>query len=251
MPDGDGAGTPWWSLRRIRRVSVSLAVLAGLVALSWMPTGYFAVRPGPVRSLKGVVVIAGLPEPGTSLRMVAVVAEEANLYALLKAAVDPRESIWTKRDVYGDRTPGEYAEDSRALMERSQKTAIYLAFKESGFILDPEDPAPSRVSVKSCEVLGSSAGLAFALEMACTLQGVDLAAGRRVAATGTLDAGGRVTAVGGIAQKTIACRENGIELFLVPAADVMEAARNAGSMKVVGVRTLAEALAYLRGHDIP
>jgi predicted S18 family serine protease len=57
--------------------------------------------------------------------------------------------------------------------------------------------------------------------------------------------------VGGIAQKAIACREQGVELFLVPSANAVEACRYAGPVKVVGVRTLEEALAYLGEPGIP
>ncbi len=251
MPEGRRAGTGPAAAKRLRRLAVLGAVLVCLVALDFVPTGCFAVRAGPVRSLAGVVSLAGYPPPATSFHMVSVVAEEANVYALVEAALDPAETVWTKQEVYGDRTPGEYVEESRALMERSQKTASYLAFKASGFHLGRDDPPPVEVSVSSGEALGPSAGLAFALEMVSTLRGVDLAAGRRVAATGALDSDGGVQPVGGIAQKALACRRQGMHLFLVPAADVAQASRNAGSVKVVGVRTLEEALAYLAGHDIP
>jgi PDZ domain-containing protein len=57
---------------------------------------------------------------------------------------------------------------------------------------------------------------------------------------------GRVLPVGGVGQKAVAARHRGARLFLVPFGEVAEARRRAGSMPVVGVRTLDDALRALR-----
>ncbi len=48
-----------------------------------------------------------------------------------------------------------------------------------------------------------------------------------------------------MAQKTIACREEGVEIFVVPRQNLDEALRFAGDMKVYGVDTVEEAVRVL------
>ncbi len=238
--------------RGASRQLATIAILAAaLISLNWVPTGYFTVHPGPVRSLSGAVIVSGRAEPANSFYMVSVLAREANVYDLARAVADPEAGLWTKEDVYGGLPAERYLEESRAAMEQSQKTASYLAFRESGYDVTPDSPSPLDVSVNSGEVMGPSAGLAFALQMISQLKGTDLTGGRKVAATGVLTQDGQVSPVGGIAQKALSCRKSGIELFLVPAANAAEAGRYAGDMKVVGVRSLTDALRNLSGHDTP
>jgi PDZ domain-containing secreted protein len=61
--------------------------------------------------------------------------------------------------------------------------------------------------------------------------------------------------VGGVAQKAIAARHENASLFIVPAPEAAQAREAAGSMKVVGVHDLDEALDALAGiggnaHDL-
>ena len=236
---------------RPRYLVTAGALLVILFVLNLIPTGYFTVQPGPLRSLEGVVAVDGRPEPAGSFYMVSVVAREASAFDAARAAFDPSIALWPKAAVYGGASPEQYVEDSKGMMEDSQRIASYLAFRESGFQLEPASALPLPVLVNSGEVIGPSAGLAFALEMISTLAGADLTGGKRVAATGVLDLDGNVGAVGGIAQKAVSCRLNGIDLFLVPATDAAEARRHAGAVQVVGVRNLGEAVRYLRGDDSP
>lgn len=112
--------------------------------------------------------------------------------------------------------------------------------------VDPGFELPFEVEIDPGDVSGPSAGLAFALSLVDTLTPGDLTGGRRVAATGTIGADGRVGEVGGVPQKAVAARRAGARLFLVPAAEVGVARPKAGErMRVVGVRTLEEALQAL------
>ncbi len=70
----------------------------------------------------------------------------------------------------------------------------------------------------------------------------DLLGDNKVAVTGTMELDGSVGEVGGIAQKAVAARRAGAKYFLVPRSLENEAKRNAGSMKVIPVSNLAEAL---------
>lgn len=121
----------------------------------------------------------------------------------------------------------------------------------------PEDPGlgvrllPARryavdVGVQTGPIGGPSAGLALALAIIDALDAEDRTGGRRIAVTGTLDAEGRVGPVGGIRQKVHGARAAGATLFVLPEANLAEARRVAGTLRVVGVASLAEAVAALQ-----
>ena len=202
-------------------------------------------------SLRDLVAVDGYPYPANSFFMVAVLAREASVLDLAKASVDPAASVWSGEAIYGGLSEDEYVEKGRALMAQSQETAEYLALLESGFRIAPGDRSPVTVIAESGEVTGPSAGLAIALELISTLRGVDLTRGKKVVATGALGPDGQVLPVGGIAQKAAACSLEGVDLFLVPSGLEAEAKRYSGTVTVVGVRSLALAVRYLEGEDIP
>ena len=103
-----------------------------------------------------------------------------------------------------------------------------------------------KVGVKLQNVGGPSAGLAFTLSVIDVLTPGELTGGNSVATTGTIEKDGSVGEIGGIKQKTIAVKESGAVMFIVPAAEAAEAQKYAGSkLKIVGVKNLEEALAAL------
>lgn len=111
---------------------------------------------------------------------------------------------------------------------------------------DLEFEFPFEVNIASDRIGGPSAGLAFTLGILDLLTEGEITGGRKVAATGTIELDGSVGEVGGVAQKTIAVREAGIDLFLVPAAEVDQARRHAGEgLRVEGVEDLGDALRIL------
>jgi PDZ domain-containing secreted protein/Zn-dependent protease/predicted transcriptional regulator len=95
------------------------------------------------------------------------------------------------------------------------------------------------------DVGGPSAGLAYALAISDLLEERDYAAGRAIAATGTIQADGDVGEVGGVEQKAIAAEQAGARLFLVPREEI-DQARGAG-LTVQGVDRLEQALRLLSG----
>jgi PDZ domain-containing protein len=110
------------------------------------------------------------------------------------------------------------------------------------------------VKIDTARIGGPSAGLAMTLALLDRLSTGELTGGVSVAATGTIEADGSVGPVGGVKQKTHAVKAAGAKLFLVPVDEVGQARSVAGSMKVVGVRTLDEALRALRdvgGEPLP
>ena len=102
------------------------------------------------------------------------------------------------------------------------------------------------------DIGGPSAGLMLALTVYDLVDPVDLAAGRIVAGTGTIDLAGQVGNIGGIGMKVRGAAAAGATIFLAP-AEQAEQARSAApeSMTVVGVSTADEAAAYLRGESVP
>jgi PDZ domain-containing protein len=103
------------------------------------------------------------------------------------------------------------------------------------------------VDIDSGDVGGPSAGLAFTLAVLDVLTPGELTGGHRVAVTGTMDIDGNVGPVGGGAQKAIAVRNQGYEVFLVPSDELEEVQEAVGDdVRVIAVDTLDEALDALK-----
>jgi PDZ domain-containing secreted protein/Zn-dependent protease/predicted transcriptional regulator len=104
---------------------------------------------------------------------------------------------------------------------------------------------PFEVTFRERAIGGPSAGLAYALAVYDLITEEDVAQGRTIAATGTVDLQGRVGLVGGVAEKAVAAADQEAVLFLVPGPEV-EQARGA-DLEVRGVDSLEDALAVLNG----
>jgi PDZ domain-containing protein len=106
---------------------------------------------------------------------------------------------------------------------------------------------PFDVQLAESNIIGPSAGLMIAVTVTDLLLEEDLAAGRVIAGTGTIDGTGAVGTIGSVAQKVEAAVGADADLMLVPAAQAEEAIEAAdGRIEVVGVATLDEALDALR-----
>ncbi|CAB4879009.1 MAG: PDZ domain-containing protein [Actinobacteria bacterium] len=93
------------------------------------------------------------------------------------------------------------------------------------------------------DVGGPSAGLMFSMGLVDKLTPGDLAKGRYIAGTGTIQPDGTVGAIGGIRQKLAGARNKGAELFLMPAVHCAEASGHVpDGLTVAAVSTLAEAV---------
>jgi Lon-like protease len=106
---------------------------------------------------------------------------------------------------------------------------------------------PVKVTINSGDIGGPSAGLAFTLEVLQRL-GVDVTHGYKVAATGEMNLDEKVTAIGGVEQKTWGAREAGAQVFLVPVdgGNAKVAEHFAGpSLKIIPVTSLNQALQAL------
>ena len=115
-----------------------------------------------------------------------------------------------------------------------------------GVSLAPAYTLPVDVQIDTQDIGGPSGGLVFALAIVEVLGRDDLTKGHIVAATGTIGFDGSVGEIGGIEQKVRAAEVSGADLFLVPAAEAPAAEKVARTVRIVGVRTLEDALAALQ-----
>lgn len=105
---------------------------------------------------------------------------------------------------------------------------------------------PFEVSIQVDDIGGPSAGLMFALGITDVLSADNLADGRIVSGTGTIDANGSVGAIGGLPQKVISAERANSELMFIPADQCSEVpAAEFEKIRIVPVATLAEAVGAL------
>lgn len=112
-----------------------------------------------------------------------------------------------------------------------------------------------KVTVKTDEIGGPSAGLMFSLEIYDQLMEEDLTKGYKIAGTGTIDTKGSVGPIGGIDQKIVAADKAGAEIFFAPNEKgikdsnynlAVKTAREINSkMKIVPVDVIDDAIIYL------
>jgi PDZ domain-containing protein len=114
---------------------------------------------------------------------------------------------------------------------------------------------PFSVSVNISENIGGpSAGLMFSLAIYDTLTPGSLTGGAPVAGTGEIASDGKVGAIGGIQQKIVGARDDGAQLFLVPADNCDDAAgAHNDDMRLTKVATFDDARsaieAWAADHD--
>lgn len=106
------------------------------------------------------------------------------------------------------------------------------------------------------EITGPSAGLMMTLTIYDELTPGSLTGGAVVAGTGTIDQSGNVGEIGGIQQKIPGAKNDGAQLFLVPAGNCPDVTNtDHGSMRLAKVTTFADALKVIqtwsKDHNAP
>jgi len=137
----------------------------------------------------------------------------------------------------GDRTRTVQLNSREGVVEGAPGIGVFLETR------DFEVELPFDITFREREIGGPSAGLAYALAIYDLIEAANVADGRDVATTGTIDLDGRVGPVGGLEEKAISAKSAGADLFLVPEDEVRDA-RTSG-LDVVGVGTLEDALSAL------
>ncbi|QTD98823.1 YlbL family protein [Streptomyces cyanogenus] len=233
----------------------ALPVVALLGTAVFAPLPFSVAQPGMTANVLGenkgtpVITVSGAATRNTSgqLRMTTIEATGPDARVSLgdvlgnwfrtDRAVMPRDAVYPSGD-----TVKEIEKHNEAQMQQSQDAATQAALKYLGL-----NPAKVKVTLKLADVGGPSAGLLFTLGIIDRLDGDgsggDLTGGRTIAGTGTIDAAGKVGAVGGVALKTQAARRDGATVFLVPKAECADArAELPKGLRLVPVTTLKGAV---------
>jgi PDZ domain-containing protein len=150
-------------------------------------------------------------------------------------------------------TAGKYADDRRTCLPAKGSTSgsVCIGVSSQEFLTYQ---FPVDIKIDTQRIGGPSAGLAFAVAIIDDLTPGSLTGGKQVAVTGTIAPDGTVGEVGGVEQKAITARTNGVQLMIVPKSEVADARRGAGDVRVVGVKDIDEALDALHeagGVEVP
>lgn len=246
-------------LTRPRAVAVcALPVVALLATAAFAPLPFSLTQPGLTADVLGenkgvpVITISGAPTRDTrgELRMTTIEATSPDTDVTLGDVIDawfrtdravmPRDSVYPS-----GKSTREIEQYNTEQMKQSQDAATEAALNH----LDLNDKN-IKVTLKLADVGGPSAGLLFSLGIIDKLNGDgaggDLTGGRTIAGTGTIDADGKVGAVGGVSLKTQAAKRDGATVFLVPKDECSDAqAELPKGLRLIPVTTLNGAVSAL------
>lgn len=95
------------------------------------------------------------------------------------------------------------------------------------------------------DVGGPSGGLIFTLGLIDLLTPDNLAAGRKIAGTGTMDSKGHVGAIGGVTEKIEGAKKVHASLLFVPRENCSDLPASVSGISVLAVDSIDQAMAYL------
>jgi Lon-like protease len=134
-------------------------------------------------------------------------------------------------------------------MELMVPLTILSGKKRIGILISSEITEvdlPRIVEIESHNIIGSSAGLIFTLEIINQVSGANLPDNYLIAGTGAIDENGKIYPISSTGLKVIAAEKENAAIFLVPEANYNEAVEKATSIKVYPVRDLEDALKTLK-----
>jgi len=247
------ARTGYRRTSRITRILISLFLIAPLV----LPVNFVLINPGEGNPLFPKMLKVSSPKTYpvdgqmfllsiwvTNPETLVLGFEVLRCWAKPTCVVTPRSIIYPKAT--DDKV--ELAEGAKE-MKQSQSSAIVatkklFAKKYPEINLAGLTDASLKVSLKNTG--GPSGGLIFALGLVELLSPDDLLNGRKIAATGTISASGRVGAIGGVQEKIVAARAAGVELLFISRQNCDEISGEVDGLKVIAVSTLEEAYLALK-----
>ena len=152
-----------------------------------------------------------------------------------KATVIPQEAVFPVGQSAKD-----YAKESNKEMSSSQNAAATAAkrfLKAHGY-----DVSGMKVSMHVDDICGPSAGMMYTIGLIDKVTGEQLSGGKTIAGTGTMNAKGKVGAIGGIRLKMIGAKRDGATWFLAPESNCSDVVGHVPQgLHVVKVGTLDEA----------
>ena len=143
-------------------------------------------------------------------------------------------------------TEKNYSIKTKALKKNSQDPSI-------GVLISPYKRKynfPIKIKIDAGKIGGPSAGSMFALEIYNKLTKEDITAGNKIAGTGTIDLEGKISKIDGIKQKIAAAKEEGAQLFFVPAGnwELAQEMKDRG-IKLVKVEKFNDIIDYLQQNN--
>ena len=222
---------------------VVLSDLPGAASAMTLPVGDVITAVGPTRtaSLGQLVAAIEAVAPGRSTKL--------TFHKFGSGTSRTRSAVVGELRSSGPSSATDYTcagvgSTTGRLVRRSGRATSCLPVYAEQLYTDTNEPF--RVSINADGIVGPSAGLSFTLGLIEKLDRADLTGGRRIAATGTIANNGSVGEIGGIAQKTIAVREAGATVFLVPRGNAAAARANAGpDLKIIAVASIGQAVGAL------
>ena len=218
---------PPTTARRVDRSATVIALALLLVSASAITRGVMAHQRVP-----GVPRRSGIS--------IGAVTDSARFVHIKDSSARDTRGHFMVTTITSGQTPGQFAA-GQSSMHDAQRAALIAAASCLGA------PTTGRVTLSDGGVNGPSGGLLFALTVVDAFGHRDLAAGRRIAATGTITPNGRVGEVGGVRLKAQAAERAHADVFVVPATQSAQAIAATHTLRVVGVRALDEAVRLLGG----
>jgi PDZ domain-containing protein len=239
-------------------IRVALGVIAVAVFfVLLMPSAYVVQKPGPIVNVLGSqdgkelitdpLVTTGSAQPDGELMLLTVSVyggpgSYTNSVFALPSLINSNEDVLPTVAVYKPNISAQAAsEETHEQMTTSQNSAILAASK----YLNKELP-DTKIAINN--IGGPSAGLIFTLGIIEKVGGEDVTRGRKIAATGTIDAEGHIGQIGGVKEKLIAAQAQGAEVFVAPAADLaklQETMTLPTNIKIIPATDIAQVTAAL------
>jgi len=241
--------------RLSRLVTTFLTLFFGLALFAPLP--FVVITPGHAQDVLAKVITPAKTAP-TNVKFY---KSDGHIYLLSILITNP-DAYVTGAELIYSWARSDYAVMPRSLFYRDGVSAKTEKAKAKTEMVDSQlsakvaalnylqsQVAPGDISISLAKTGGPSGGLAFALGIVELLTPENILHGRSVASTGTIDEGGNVGAIGGVAEKVLAAGKAGATLILVPTSNCKDLAPGVATIpkgiKVAAVSTLNEAIAAL------
>lgn len=238
-----------------RLVTYLLTLFFGLALFAPLP--FVVLTPGHAQDVLTKVITPASSAPAT----LKFYKSDGHIYLLSILITNP-DAYVTGAELIYSWARSDYAVMPRSLFYRDGASAAtekaiaktemvdsQLSAKTAALNYLQLDANPSDIAISLAKTGGPSGGLAFALGIVELLTPENILHGRSVASTGTIDEGGNVGAIGGVAEKILAARKAGATLILVPARNCKDLAPGVATIpkgiKIAAVSTLKEAITAL------